>query len=339
MHSHKYLPILLLVMLFWSGAASSAPGVKVVYPDWFKQSFYDLQDDLQQAVDDGKRGLAVFFSEKSCSYCKAMVDRTFLEPDIAQRLSQDYDVVGLDVFSDVELVDPKGNSHWVKDFAVLEKAQFTPTLVFYGKDGDTLLRIVGYQSPNKMRAALGYLEGSHYTRMSLRDYIKQQSVSQSTTRQTNAIDLQFDSGSTKPLLVIFESPDCQKCQQFRSMLKNPVMQPYLRQMKLAFVSSNPQQRVVTPEGRSLSGKAWSDQLELLHSPSMVYFDERGKEALRVDFDILIDSEGHSVDSDDARILDNIRARLEYMVSKGYESIPQFQRWRAGTKKQATKPLL
>jgi thioredoxin-related protein len=261
-----------------------------------------------------------------------MIERTFREPDIAQRLGLNYDVVGLDVFSDVELVDPKGNNHWAKDFAILEKAQFTPTLIFYGKDGDSLLRIVGYQSPIKMRAVLGYLEGGHYTRVSLRDYINEQPSSESSTRQTNVVDLQRDSGNTKPLLVIFESPDCQKCPQFRSMLKAPVMQPYLQQMQLAFVSSSPNQRVVTPEGRSLSGKAWSDQLELLHSPSMVYFDERGKEALRVDFDILIDSDGRSIDSDDARILDNIRARLEYMVSKGYESIPQFQRWRASTRK-------
>jgi thioredoxin-related protein len=322
----------MVFLLLWSGATSSAPGVKVVYPDWFKQSFYDLQDDLQQALDAGKQGLAVFFSEKSCSYCKAMVEKTFREPDIAQRLSLNYDVVGLDVFSDVDMVDPKGNNHWVKDFAILEKAQFTPTLIFYGKDGDSLLRIVGYQSPIKMRAVLGYLEGGHYTHISLRDYINKQPLGQSSNRQTNVIDFQFGVENTKPLLVIFESPDCQKCQQFRIMLEAPVMKPYLQQMKLAFVSSSPDQRVVTPDGRSLSGKAWSDQLELLHSPSMVYFDERGKEALRVDFDILIDSEGRSIDSDDARILDNIRARLEYMVSKGYESIPQFQRWRASTKK-------
>lgn len=337
MHPHKHVPVFFLVMLLWNGTLSSAPGVQVVYPDWFKQSFYDLQDDLQEALGNGKRGLVVFFSEKSCSYCKAMVDRTFQEPDIAQRLSQNYDVVGLDVFSDVELVDPKGNSHWVKDFAIQEKAQFTPTLIFYGKDGDSLLRIVGYQSPAKMRAVLGYLEGAHYAHMSLREYIRSQSASQSNTRQTSAIDLQRGSKHTKPLLVIFESPECQKCQQFRNMLRTPVMQPYLQQMQLAFVSSSPQQSVVTPDGRSLSGQAWSDQLELLHRPSMVYFDERGKEALRVDFDILIDSEGRSVASDNAQILDNIRARLEYMATKGYERIPQFQRWRATTKKRLPKP--
>jgi len=337
MHPRKHVPFFILVMLLWSGALSSAPGVKVVYPEWFKQSFYDLQDDLQDALDNGKHGVAVFFSEKSCSYCKAMVERTFQQPDIAQRLSQNYDVVGLDVFSDLELVDPRGNSHWIKDFAIQEKAQFTPTLIFYGKDGDALLRIVGYQSPAKMRAVLGYLEGGHYKRMALGEYIKRQSETQPTSSQASTIDLRRSGRDARALLVIFESPDCQKCQQFRSMLKAPVMKPYLQQMQLAFVSSSQQQSVVTPDGRSLSGKDWADQLELLHRPSMVYFDERGQEALRVDFDILIDSEGRSVETDNAQILDNIRARLEYMTTKGFESIPQFQRWRATTKQRASKP--
>lgn len=245
-------------------------------------------------------------------------------------------MVGLDVFSDLELVDPRGNSHWIKDFAIEEKAQFTPTLIFYGKDGDVLLRIVGYQSPAKMRAALGYLEGGHYTQMSLGEYIKRQTETQPTSRQASTIDLRRSGRDASPLLVIVESPDCQKCEQFRHMLNNSVMKPYLQQMQLAFVSSSQQQSVVTPDGRSLSGKDWSDQLELLHRPSMVYFDERGQEALRVDFDILIDSEGRSVATDNAQILDNIRARLEYMTTKGYESIPQFQRWRATTKQRASK---
>jgi hypothetical protein len=87
----------------------------------------------------------------------------------------------------------------------------------------------------------------------------------------------------------------------------------------------------------MRAQEWSDQLELIHNPAMVYFDERGKEALWVDFDILIDSERRAIDSDDAQILDNIRARLEYMVSKGYEKIPQFQRWRASTSTVLTRP--
>lgn len=337
MQLHNPILMFLFAVMVWSGTVVSAPGVTVTYPDWFKESFNDLQDDLEVALGNGKQGLMVFFSEKSCSYCKAMVETTFKEPDIAQYLKQNYDVVGLDVFSDLELVGPKGDSHWVKDFAIREKAQFTPTLIVYGENGERLLRLVGYQSPAKMRVVLSYLDGAHYTRMSLPEYIRQHVASQSNTGQAQAVDLRREGEHAKPLLVVFESNGCQKCKQFRSMLKNPVMQPYLAQMDLVFVSSSSQQRVVTPDGRSLDGKTWWDQLELLHSPSMVYFDAVGKEALRVDFDILIDPEGRPVEVDDARILDNIRARLEYMASKGYEDIPQFQRWRSTTKKTASAP--
>lgn len=329
--AHTYLLIMLIIL--GVSTAEGAPGVKVVYPDWFKHSFYDLQDDLQEAVDKGKQGLAVFFSEKSCSYCNAMVENTFGRSDIAQSLNANFDVVALDVFSDFELVDTKGNTHWVKDFAIQEKAQFTPTMVFYNKHGNRLLRLVGYQSPSKMRSTLNYLEGGHYAHSKLSDFIKKDSGISVAKQHSMAINLQRDKTNAKPVLVIFESEDCKKCRQFRTMLKAPMMQPYLEKMHLAFVSSRVDQKVITPDGKSLDGKVWVDQLGLLHSPSMVYFDKHGKEALRVDFDILIDPKGNTVNSNHPRILDNIRARLEYMTSKGYESIPQFQRWRAAAKKQ------
>jgi thioredoxin-related protein len=332
----KKIPLaVLLILLLCSTASIGAPGKQVVYPDWFKQSFYDLQDDLQQAKDDGKQGLAVFFSEKSCSFCIAMVERTFKEPDIAQRLQQNYEFVSMDVFSDLEMVDPVGNSHWIKDFAIREKAQFTPTIIFYGIDGAALLRIVGYQSPDRMRTVLDYLDGGYHSRMTLRQYANQKTTAKLESAKTEPVNLQLDNKNTKPVLVIFESPECEKCQQFRTMLQAPIMQPYLQQMRLAFVSSGPHQQVVTPSGQTMTGKAWSDQLGLLHSPAMVYFDEQGKEGLRVDFDLLVDAEGNPIASDNARVLNSIRARLEYMITKGYERIPQFQRWRASVRKQGS----
>ena len=42
------------------------------YPTWFKQSFYDLREDLSDARKAGKRGVIVFFSQKSCNHCQAV---------------------------------------------------------------------------------------------------------------------------------------------------------------------------------------------------------------------------------------------------------------------------
>ena len=325
----------LIMIALWSNLALAVPGSLVVYPGWFKETLYDLQGDLQDAREAGKQGIMVFFSAKTCSYCQAIIETSFQQQDIVQRLRKDYDVIGLDVFSDNEVVDPRGKKHWTKDFAVAEKARFTPTLIFYGKDGNILLRLVGYQSPQKMRLVLDYLAGNHYTRTSLRDFIKQGNTPAAAgTEKSDTLNLDRRKIKDKYLLVVFESNDCSKCQLLRTMLKAEVMQPYLRRMDLAFVSSSDSQNhITTPEGKQLSGKLWADQLGLIHTPAMVFFYEQGKEALRVDTDILMDMHGATVKANDKHVLDNIRARLQFVVDKGYMALPQFQRWRAQQRKK------
>jgi thioredoxin-related protein len=326
----RTLRFIMVTLLLCAGNTFAAKGVNVVYPGWFKDSFYDLQGDLQEAGDAGKQGIMVFFSTKTCSYCNAIIETTFQQHDIVKRLRASYDVIGLEVFSDTEVVDTRGESHWAKDFAVSEKAQFTPTMIFYGADGEKQLRLIGYQSPEKFRGVLDYLEGGHYKNLKLGDYLGlKQATPIAVTQQQTTLNLDRRSVSRKPLLVVFESADCSKCQQLRTMLKAPVMQPYTQQLDIAQVSSaDTSVRITTPDGNNQNGKEWSDQLGLIHSPAMVFFNEHGKEVLRVDTDILIDSHGRDVSANNEAILDNIRARLQFVLDKGYVTLPQFQRWRA-----------
>lgn len=336
MHTKIINSLIFSAILLWAPLGFAVSTAHVVYPHWFKESFFDLQSDLQEARDAGKKGIMVFFSTKTCSYCQAIIEKAFKENDIVQRLRKNYDVIGLEVFSDNELVDPRGKSHWTKDFAVLEKAKFTPTMIFYGEGGTTQLRLVGYQSPEKMRAVLDYLEGDHYTHVSLRQFMEQgKPAAKATDDKTVNQDLGRRKVSDKHLMVVFESADCSKCRLLREMLKADVLRPYLRRLEVVFInSSNEHSRIVTPEGQKLSGKAWADQLGLIHSPAMVFFYGKGKEVLRVDTDILLDKHGTTVKADDEHVLDNIRARLQYVVDEGYVALPQFQRWRAQQSKNA-----
>ena len=161
------------------------------------------------------------------------------------------------------------------------------------------------------------------------------STAKSADSKTVNLNLDRRKGSDKHLMVVFESVDCSKCQLLRAMLKAEVLQPYLLRLDVVFInSSNTQSRIITPEGKTLSGKDWADQLDLIHSPAIVFFYEQTKEVLRVDTDILIDMHGNTIKADDEKVLDNIRARLQFVVDKGYVALPQFQRWRAQQSKNA-----
>lgn len=309
--------LIILTGLLYSSTAFAEKGVNVVYPNWFKDSFYDLPGDLQDARDAGKSGIMIFFSTKTCSYCNAIIENTFKKPDIVKQLRANYDVIGLEVLSDTEVVNIKGKSLWAKDFAVQSKARFTPTMIFYDSSGKKQLRLIGYQSPEKFRGVLNYLKGKYYTRMKLSDYLRQhKTISKTTSKQKISLNLERRHVSDKPLLVVFESAGCAKCQQLRTMLKAPVLKDYIQKMKIAYVSStDTTSRITTPDGKKQSGKAWANQLGLIHSPAMLFFNEQGKEVLRVDTDILIDPYGKEISVNDVNILDNIRARLQFVLEK------------------------
>lgn len=321
---------LLTAIMFFTNSAFAAEAIKVVYPGWFKDSFYDLKADLQDARDAGKKGIMIFFSMKTCSYCKAIIETTFQQADIVKRLRSDYDVIGLEIFSDTEVVNIDGQSFWAKDFAVQEKAKFTPTMIFYDLNGKKQLRLIGYQSPPKFRVVQDFLASGQYSQMKLSDYMhKRKTISKASTKHATALNFDRRNSSDRPQMVVFESANCSKCQQLRTMLKAPVLQPYTKQMNIMFMhDENVSSQVTTPDGKKQSGDEWLNQLGLIHSPSMVFFNEKGKEILRIDTDILMNEYGKAVSVSDEHVLDNIRARLQFVLEKGYITLPQFQRWRA-----------
>lgn len=330
----NYKLLFLLFIPLWLPPVWAAKDNIVIYPDWFKNSFYDLQTDLEDARSTGKKGIMIFFSMKTCSYCQAMVETTFREKDIIQRLRKDYDVIGLDVFSDIELTDVHGKTHWTKEFSVDQKATFTPTMIFYGEGGATLLRMVGFQNAKKMRLALDYLEGGLYTRITLREYMAQsQKAVAAAGAPSPTVDFAKLKNTKKHTMVVFESADCAKCQLLRDMLKDKMMQSYLAQLNVIYInSSDAQNKLTTFKGKNISAMQWAEQLQLLHRPAIVFFDSKGEEVVRVDTDILISRHGEEVQADNQYVLSSLQARLRFVVDKGYITLPQFQRWRAQANK-------
>ena len=81
----------------------------VQYPDWFKLSFLDLQEDLDEAVSNQKHGIIVYFSQKDCAYCESMVEVNFgRERDIVQYTRKHFDVVPIDIWGSREVNDMDG---------------------------------------------------------------------------------------------------------------------------------------------------------------------------------------------------------------------------------------
>lgn len=97
----------------------------------------DLAALGEKAKREGKP-LVVFFYQEQCHYCET-VRRLYLEPmqrdgSAAERII----LRKIDTRGDVKITDFSGNQVRQQGFAHREKKTFTPTIAFYGPDGERL---------------------------------------------------------------------------------------------------------------------------------------------------------------------------------------------------------
>jgi thioredoxin-related protein len=298
--------------------------VDVKFPAWFKTSFLDLREDLDEALDADKQGIMLFISSSRCSYCKAFMDASLEDHDIRSRLQASFDVIGLDIFDDRELTALDGREERVKTFVTSQGASYTPTLLFFGAGGQRLLRIVGYLPPERFRQVLGYLETKAYQRQPLRDYLDASAETAPLKGTPMIADPLFDKPpymldrsilpAQRPLLVLFERPGCDACTRFhRRVLGDKAIRRLIGKYEAVQLdASDTLGRIVTPGGDKTSPAAWYAELGLSYHPAILFFDEQGNEVMRLDSETL-------------RF--RMEGSLQLVLERAYEQDAQLQRWR------------
>lgn len=98
-------------------------------PDWLRETFKDLREDLAEANAEGKR-LLISVEQRGCIYCTEMHEKVFPDPKIDALIRDHYFVVQMNLFGDVEVTDFDGTVLSEKDMAVRWGVMFTPTLIF-----------------------------------------------------------------------------------------------------------------------------------------------------------------------------------------------------------------
>lgn len=120
-------------------------------PDWLQETFRDLPADLAEANAGGKR-LLIMFEQRGCIYCTKMHEEVLVDPEIEKLIRDDYFVVQMNLFGDVEVTDFDGTVLPEKDMAKRWGIMFTPTLIFLPED-------VG-AAPSASKAAVAVMPGA-----------------------------------------------------------------------------------------------------------------------------------------------------------------------------------
>lgn len=294
-------------------------------PDWFKLSFLDLREDLHDATSK-KRGLIIYFGRHDCPYCKALLEKNWGTPDIVKYTRAHFDVVAIDVRGNRQVTDLHGKEQSEKTFAIANHANFTPTLYFYDNQGKLALKLTGYRPPYQFRAALEYAADHHQREGTFREYLAQAETAYSYGTDSLNEYADFHPPSylndyskhqhNRPLLVAFERGNCHACDILHAgPLNSPDIKKMLDRMDAVQLNMWKDVPVVTPEGTHTTSKAWADKLDLSYAPTLIFYDNHGKEIIRVD-SVIGFYRLHGV--------------LRYVLSGGYKKYPNYQQWRSMT---------
>jgi thioredoxin-related protein len=299
---------------------------EIEHPEWFKESFLDLRDDLADALADGKQGIAIYFGQKNCAYCKALMEINLTKPDIVQYVRENYEIIPLDIWGSRVITLLDGTELTERELAIRENTNFTPSLIFFDEAGNTAFKMRGYYTPYRFQAVMKFIVEDFYKTESFREYLERADPPPKFAEDDlNEHDLMAKgpiildrraAPGNKPLAVLFEQRHCHACDQLHSEpLNNEKTRKLLEGFELRQLDSWSDTPVITPRGQKLSAREWASQLGIHYMPTTVFFDERGNEILRIDSVVK---------------LYRMRSMLSFVLSNGYKNFETFQHWRRYT---------
>ena len=286
-------------------------------PDWFKSSFLDIREDLDEASEAGKRVLLYFYQD-GCPYCAKLLNDNFGNRAIAEKTRAAFDVIAINIWGDRDVTDLSGQASTEKNFAAALRVQYTPTLLFLDEQGKVVLRINGYFAPHKLDLALDFVAGRYEKQTRFRDFFAAASPQPANTKLNELggtlgkplrLDRRNDTG--RPLLVMFEQGSCADCDDLHhDILARPAVATALSNLDVAQLDLWSTEKLSTPDGREMAARDWAQELGIQYAPSLVFFDRQGAEVFRTEAYL--------------RTF-HIHGAIDYVATGAYRWQPSFQR--------------
>jgi len=286
-------------------------------PDWFKVSFLNLFEDIEEAAENDKR-VMLFFYQDGCPYCKKLLEDNFGQRKISDKTQKYFDVIAINIWGDRE-VTLGDEIVTEKKFSEALKVQYTPTLIVFNKDRKPVFRANGYYSPEKFDVVLDYVGQKMEPQLAFQDYLAKVSPQPATGKLYSEIatvktphDLSKALVKGKHLLVFFEQKQCVECDELhKDVLSRPESVAELKKLDISFLDMWSNEKLIAPNGEATTARKWAKTLAINYAPSMVYFNDNGEEVFR----------------SDAYLRNfHIQSAMDYVSSGSYKKQTNFQRF-------------
>ena len=218
-----------------------------------------------------RKRVMLYFHQDGCPYCKRLVEVNFREPRIAEKMRKRFVSIAINIWGDRDATWTDGRATTEKQLAAMLKVQFTPTLVFLDEKGAVVRRINGYYLPGEFEAAIDQLEVPQ---------------ARPSKRMPGA----------KPVAMLVEASPCETCDELQRTFRREEVAAQLARFELT---------------RLGLGDPLAREMGVTRAPTMVLFDNSGREVLRIEAYL--------------RPF-HVAGSLEYVASGAYRREPSFQRF-------------
>jgi thioredoxin-related protein len=269
------------------GAGKVVGGKMSEHPDWFKESFLDITEDVAEAAESNKH-VILFMHLNGCPYCFKMVEENFKHAPYIDFIKENFDVIAINIRGDREVAFNKSTSIQEKQLAKKLKVFYTPTIIFLDQNNQQIARTNGYRSVAEFKLVLDYVKEKAYQHTKLATYIDQHKPKDIYQFRSHPQIIETDNLqklSAKPLAVIFEDKSCHDCNKLHDgYLADPEIREILNNFNVVRLDALSENSIIDPAGNKTSPKGWAGKMNLTYRPGMVLFDG-GKEIVRIESEL------------------------------------------------------
>ena len=281
----KPLPIavLIMVMAILVPAVNDASenrgkitgGVLHEVPAWFKESFLEIADDVDDANQAGKHVL-LFFELSGCPYCDRMLEESFEAEPLSSYIQANFDAIVINILGDREIAFNEEISVTEKELAEILKVYSTPALLFLDKENKTIARINGYRAPERFKLVLEFVATKSYQTTNLVDYLQAKLDKNVYQLRANSLfskvtDLASVDG---PLMVIFEDGSCYDCNEFHDgILAHKQVREEIAPFTIVRLDADSNAAIKDVYGNATTPAELARKHEMIYRPGVLVFDD------------------------------------------------------------------
>ena len=147
MMKRQAIAVLTLIAGVFVQAAAMAGTDQDPNKHFFNETWGDFKEELENARQQQKKGILIFFEMDECPFCHYMKMNVLNQPEVQAFYRENFLNFTIDIEGDIEITNMHGKAMKQKDFAFREnRVRATPVIAFFDLEGKRVFRHTGKTS-------------------------------------------------------------------------------------------------------------------------------------------------------------------------------------------------